>query len=552
MGMTLIIAEKPSLGKAIAERLGIVKSGQGHLVCKQDRVVTWAFGHLFEDATPDEYGYKQWRLEDLPIVPKQWKKNPRKDAKAQLKIIGDLLKKVQVVVHAGDPDREGQAIIDDILQHYRFSGKVWRLWLSALDPDSVDRALKQVKDNRDYVNFYEAAIARKRADWLVGMNATRYFTLKSKERGVKTIGRVQTPTLALVVKRDMDIEHFKPLDWFTIEATIALDSSGAFKATWKPSAKTDEEGRCLDRAFAEQVAKKITKQKGQIKKAETKRKKDPPPMPYYLATLQKDANAKFGFSAQKTLEITQRLYEHHKAVTYPRTDCAWLPESQHKDAPNILKRLNLIDQWTDPSRKHKAFDDKKITAHHAIVPTGVNPTGLSADEQKLFDLICVAYKRLFMPDHVYDATSVTFLVQDEWFTANGRVIVEEGWKLAKIKNAEDAKEKEKDEIVALPPMKTGDTGVVEKADVLNKKTEPPKRFTDGTLIEAMSRIHLVIEDETAKKVLRENAGIGTEATRSGIIENLVKWKDAYFHGTRTVSHSIFTRSHQKSIDDGHV
>ena len=499
----LIIAEKPSLGRAIASFLGSIKGGDGFIICKNNYTVTWAFGHLFEQASPDDYGYKKWRLEDLPIIPESWKEKPRADAKKQLKIIGELLKKAEVVIHAGDPDREGQAIIDDILRHFKYKGQVKRLWLAALDDDSIKKAFDSIKDNGGYKALYDAAKARSKADWLVGMNGTRYFTLKSNQAGIKSVGRVQTPTLAMVVERDKKIEHFKPIDYFNIKASF----DAGFDADWKPKEKIDEDGRCIDKSYAESVAKRIKGKTGIIVKYEKQRKKESPPLPHSLSSLQKEASAKYGFSAQKVLDLAQSLYETHKATTYPRSDCRYLPVSQHADAKKILTVCNAEN--VDPSRRHAAFDDKKITAHHAIIPTGIKPKALKPDEQKLFDLICQSYAQLFMPDHVYDAVKITINIDGETFIATGKAIIEQGWK-------ESSKE------TILPALKENDKTVCTDAKVEPKKTQPPKRFTDGTLIEAMANIHNIIEDETAKKTLRENAGIGTEATRAGIIENLVK------------------------------
>ena len=500
----LIIAEKPSLGRAIASFLGSIKGGDGFIICKNNYTVTWAFGHLFEQASPDDYGYKKWRLEDLPIIPESWKEKPRADAKKQLKVIGELLKKAEVVIHAGDPDREGQAIIDDILRHFKYKGMVKRLWLAALDDDSIKKAFDSIKDNSGYKALYDAAKARSKADWLVGMNGTRYFTLKSNQAGVKSIGRVQTPTLAMVVERDKKIEHFKPIDYFNIKASF----DAGFDADWKPKEKIDEDGRCIDKAFAETTAKRIKGKQGIISKYEKQRKKESPPLPHSLSSLQKEASAKYGFSAQKVLDLAQALYETHKATTYPRSDCRYLPVSQHADAKKILAVCSNAKN-IDPSRKHAAFDDKKITAHHAIIPTGIKPKALKPDEQKLFDLICLSYAQLFMPDHIYDAVKITVNIDGETFVATGKAIIEQGWK-------ESSKE------VVLPVLKENYKTVCIDAKLEPKKTQPPKRFTDGTLIEAMANIHNIIEDETAKKTLRENAGIGTEATRAGIIENLVK------------------------------
>ncbi len=536
--MRLFIAEKPSLGRAIAEFLPARGTPSGpagkpptHIIAGDD-VVTWCFGHLLEMAQPEDYAeaYKDWSFDTLPIVPAEWRLIPKDDAKGQIKAIKALLAEADVVVNAGDPDREGQLLVDELLEHLGNRKPVRRIWLAALDEASVRKALADLRDNAGYQNLKASAEARQRGDWLVGMNLTRAYTLAGRQSGydgVLSIGRVQTPTLGLVVNRDLAIENFKPKDFFGVSAAIKA-AGGAFVARWKPSdtVPVDESGRVLDKAIADAVAAKVAGQPGQVVKFEAGEKKQGAPLPYSLADLQLAANKKYGLGAQAVLDIAQELYEA-KLTTYPRTDCSHLPESQLAAAPGVL--AGLPEQYAelvklaDPARKSAAWNDKKITAHHAIIPTGQRGA-LQGKQAQVFDLIVRAYLAQFFPDHVYRQTSIALDVAGEGFAASGRVPVSPGWKVVFGAAAEDdedeAKESDPADTQTLPALRDGEAVLCESAAVDAKQTKAPPRFTEGTLIDAMKKIHQVIEDAELKKRLKENAGIGTEATRAGIIETL--------------------------------
>ncbi len=517
--MKLVIAEKPSMARAIQDVVG------------REYEVTNAFGHILELAEPDDYlprdipvnpktRRKLWRACDLPIIPSDWKQIPKREAKEQLKKIGELLKKADLVVNAGDPDREGQLLIDEILDHFRYRGRVLRVWLSALDRTSIEKAFRSLRDNRDYKPLSDAAMARSRADWLTGMNFTRASTLSSGT--FYSVGRVQTPTLALVVRRDRSIEVFVPRDYFEVLAQVR-HSRGEILVRWKPSDSSgpgfDEEGRLVDRRLAESVSGKASGQ-GKISRFEKKEQRKPAPLPYNLSALQKAASARYGMSAEDVLKTCQSLYEK-KITTYPRTDCRYLPEEQHGDAARVLDGLPLSEglrAQMDPGRRHPAWNTGKVTAHHAIIPTGEAARGLPEREQKLYDMIATSFAALFLPDYRYFAVSLAVELSGETWTASGRQDMETGWKALYGRSDE---EEEPEEASPLPDCKIGDPVAGLGGKVVEKQTKPPARFTDGTLIEAMSNIHKIVSDPDAKKRLKETSGIGTEATRAGILETLV-------------------------------
>ncbi|WP_297612637.1 DNA topoisomerase, partial [uncultured Sutterella sp.] len=425
--MRLFIAEKPSVAKAIVAELGCVTRGDGFITCKDGSVVTWCFGHLLEQAEPDAYlpddvprtkkGSKVWRFEDLPIYPKNWKLLPKNDkgVKKQLATIGKLLKKASLVVHAGDPDREGQLLVDEVLEHFRYTGRVQRFWVSAQDSASIRKGLTNLRDNETFDGMRLAALGRSRADWLLGMNLSRAYTLAQQAQGKKelfAVGRVQTPTLALVAKRDVAIRDFKPVPYFVIKAR--LGGGKPFTAVWEPEesqAGIDEQKRLVDRCIAAALQQRL-KAVGQATVVRCSRtpKKIAQPKAFSLADIQLGASNQFGFSAEKTLNLCQSLYETHKATSYPRTDCSFLPESQYADAKNVLAAIaktmpplaGLVAKC-DCSIQSPTWNDKKITAHHGIIPTQQAADGskFSDDERKIYRLIAERYLSNFLPAHEY-------------------------------------------------------------------------------------------------------------------------------------------------------
>lgn len=529
----LYLCEKPSQGIDIGRVLGASLRREGYVegpgVC-----VTWCIGHLLEMVEPDHYSpeWKQWRLDRLPIIPQEWKLELTRRGGKQFKIIKELLKGVNEVVLATDADREGETIGREVLEHCRYRGKISRLWLSALDEASIRKALASTWPGHKTEPLYQAGLGRARADWLVGMNLTRAYTLIGRQGGydgLLSVGRVQTPTLKLVVDRDRLIENFQPVDYFDVIACHRV-ANGTFNAKWIPSQQqADDEGRCLDRAVAESVRQKVQGQTGKITKAQTKRMQEPPPLPLELSTLQQEASRRWSMSAKQTLQVAQALYEKHKAITYPRTDCRFLPVEQFKDAPKVLQAVAGSDpkiaglvQLANPKICSKAWNDKRITAHHAIIPTAaqLNVAGLTREEFDLYDLIRRHYLAQFFGPYEYDSTVIDTLVKAEVFRAYGRVDQAPGWKqvLGQPKGM-DAEDQE--EASNLPQLVAGEEVTIEKAELMAKQTKPPKRHTEGTLIQAMKSVGNLVDEPRLRKILRETSGIGTEATRASIIEILL-------------------------------
>ncbi|OYY54360.1 MAG: DNA topoisomerase III, partial [Halothiobacillus sp. 28-55-5] len=512
-----------------------VQSKDKSSITTSDGVVTWAFGHLLEQAPPDAYDetLKRWALASLPIVPAQWKVEVKNSAKDQFKAIAALLKKASEVVIATDADREGEMIARELMAFVGFKGKVQRLWLSALDVASVKKALAALKPGAETAGLYQSALGRSRADWLVGMNLTRAFTLAGRSQGgegVRSVGRVQTPTLSLVVARDRQIEHFKPVPYF--ELLGLFEAGQIFSTKWKvPEGAGDEAGRCVDQSIVDAVASKITGKTGTVSQNETKRISENPPLPFSLSTLQKTCSAKFGLGAQEVLDIAQALYETHKATTYPRSDCNYLPEEQFHEASGIVKALASADpdihrlsEKLDLSRKSPAWNTKKITAHHAIIPTHTPPNleAMNGNERKVYELIRRHYLAQFLPPYEYDRTQIDITIEAELFQTTGKIEQMTGWRMlyGKADLADD--EPNDDDEQTLPALTQGQAVPLTHTEVAAKQTKPPSRYTEGTLIDAMQTIGKHITDSRLKAILKENSGIGTEATRAGIIANLIE------------------------------
>ncbi len=430
----LFIAEKPSLARAIADALPKPhKKEQGFIRCGHGDIVTWCIGHLLEQVEPDSYDerYKKWHLADLPIVPDRWQLRPRKSASKQLSVVRKLLKEAQEIIHAGDPDREGQLLVDEVIDYCKVAKSqqqaMQRLLISDLNLPAVQRALSSMRSNREFIPLSVSALARSRADWLYGMNMSRAYTLlgqKAGYQGVLSVGRVQTPVLGLVVRRDEEIAHFVPKDYFTLHALIPYqDGEHRFdiRARWQPSEACkpwqDEEGRVLHRQLAENVANRIAGQAAKVIESEQDQTKQSAPLPYSLSALQIDAAKRYQLSAQQVLDTCQSLYEKHKLITYPRSDCRYLPKEHFIQAKQVtsaiahnLSELHHAVEGADLSRQSKAWNDKKVDAHHAIIPTPktASVNGLSATEQKIYDLIARQYLIQFYPPAVYAEAKLGF------------------------------------------------------------------------------------------------------------------------------------------------
>ncbi|MGF1723398.1 DNA topoisomerase III [Photobacterium nomapromontoriensis] len=538
----LYIAEKPSLGRAIAAVLPRPHKNQnGYIEAGNGDIVTWCIGHLLEQVEPDAYDeqYKKWNLADLPIIPEQWLLAPRKTAKQQLAVVRKLCKQATEVVHAGDPDREGQLLVDEVIDYVKLAqGKkaaMQRLLISDLNPSAVKRALGKLRSNRDFIPLSVSALARSRADWLYGMNMTRAYTLlgqKGGYRGVLSVGRVQTPVLGLVTRRDDEIANFIPKPFYELFALIPYQDM-VIRARWKPSdaclAWQDEDGRILNRKLCENVVSRIKGQPAEVTLSERKETRQSAPLPYSLSALQIDAAKRFGMSAADVLATCQSLYEKHKVITYPRSDCRYLPVEHFKQASEISQAIAAIDNGlsaavsgADFSIKSKAWNDKKVGAHHAIIPTpkAINAAGLSAAEQKVYQLIARQYLMQFYPPAVYSEAKLEFTIAGGLFIARGRQLLSPGWR--KLLGRDDKTENELDLADKVPPLETGTVLICHDGEICDKMTEPPKAFTEATLLQAMTGIARFVSDSSLKKILRDTDGLGTEATRAGILDILFK------------------------------
>ncbi|PHM46679.1 DNA topoisomerase III [Xenorhabdus miraniensis] len=533
--MQLYLCEKPSQAKDIARVLGVKQRGQGCLF-GVGITVTWAIGHLLEVAAPEQYGEQfgpPWRLEVLPVLPVQWQWSVKAATAGQFAVIEHLLKQADEVIIATDADREGEVIARELLEYCRFTGPVRRLWLSALDETSIRQALATILPGEQTEALYQAGLGRARADWLTGINLTRLYTLKAQALGfgeVLSIGRVQTPALALVVNRDKEISQFVPKPYWQVMAKLEKDTI-CFQAKWLPATEEgDDENRCIREAVAQAVqqhCQQVTQ--ATVMAVSKKREKTPPPLCFDLGTLQQTASRLWGMGASQVLAIAQSLYETHKATTYPRTDCGYLPVSMQADIPIVLTALARTDpamttiiSSLDTQLVSRVWNDKKITAHHAIIPTrhAFDLTRLTADELKVYQLIRQHYLAQFLPAQETDVTDVTLDIGGQHFRAKGRVNVMTGWKALFTDETEEGAEKEAD--LSLPVLHQGDRCQIVEAKTQSLQAKPPVPFTEGTLIAAMKNAASLVSDPQLKQVLRESAGLGTEATRAGILDTLFK------------------------------
>ena len=532
--MKLFLCEKPSQGNDIAKVLGATKRGEGCLSTPDGQLtVTWGIGHLVEQLSPEEYdpAFKKWAFETLPIIPGKWGLSPKKETKKQFNVVMKLIKQAKLVVIATDIDREGETIARELLDLAGFRGQIKRLWLSALDEASIRKALASLKNNEETLSLYYAGLARSRADWLIGMNFSRLYTLLAQQKGYQgkplSVGRVQSPTLSLVVNRDREIKNFIPKQHFTLQVTLS-DGKQHFATQYViPEQYCDPDGLCLS-AQVIQVANQQIRQLGQAKveSVETKRERQHAPLCFALSDLQSEANRLYGLGAQRVLDIAQSLYETHKATTYPRTDCGYLPESQLAEASRVIQYVLQSDQRLQPisavlnlNQKSRVWNDKKITAHHGIIPTmvKVDISKMSDEEMKLYDLIRRRYLAQFLPISETDKTQIILKCGQHILSARGNVLVTPGWKILFGKSLDE----DDDAPQALPTLKQGQICQISDSEIKTLQTSPPNHFTEGTLLTAMKNAARFVTDERLKQRLRETEGLGTEATRAGTIQGLI-------------------------------
>ncbi len=534
--MRVFLCEKPSQGKDIARVLGAGQRGSG-CYSGSGTVVTWCIGHLVEAVPPEGYGeqYKRWSIEQLPILPERWRVEPKAATAAQFKIVKQLISQATALVIATDADREGEMIAREILDLCGYRGPIQRLWLLALNDASIRKALSALKPSAETLPLYHSALARSRADWLIGMNLSRLFTVLGRQAGypgVLSVGRVQTPTLRLVVDRDREIARFISVPYWTVE--VLLTQSGhAFSAHWlPPDDTTDAAGRCLQQPVAQNAADRIRAgREAQVVSVETERVPEAAPLPFDLGTLQEVCSRQLGLDVQETLDIAQALYETHKATTYPRSDSGYLPESMLAEVPAVLDALlatdpdlrPLIDKL-DRSQRSRAWNDDKVTAHHGIIPT-LEPTRLSAmseKEQAVYGLIRSHYLAQFLPHHEFDRTTAVLTSGGQTLQATGKQVVVLGWRLALANGGPESSDDEPAQrSQILPPLTSGMQCGVEQVELKALKTLPPKPYTQGELIKAMKGVAKLVTDPRLKQKLKETTGIGTEATRASVINGLL-------------------------------
>ncbi|ELE7121188.1 DNA topoisomerase III [Pseudomonas aeruginosa] len=533
--MRLFLCEKPSQGKDIGRILGATQRGEGCL-SGSGVTITWCIGHLVEAAAPEVYdaALKRWSLEQLPIIPQQWRVEVKPKTATQFKVVKALLAKATHLVIATDADREGELIAREIIDLCGYRGPIERLWLSALNDASIRTALGKLRPSSDTLPMYYSALARSRADWLVGMNLSRLFTLLGRQAGydgVLSVGRVQTPTLKLVVDRDREIAAFKSAPFWAIDVSLSTEGQ-AFSAQWvAPDGCTDDAGRCLQQPVAQQAALQIrVADNTQVVSVETERVREGPPLLFDLSTLQEVCSKQLGLDVQETLQIAQALYETHKATTYPRSDSGYLPESMFAEVPAVLDSLLKTDPSLRPimsqldcSQRSRAWNDGKVTAHHGIIPTlePANLSPLSEKELAVYRLIRAHYLAQFLPHHEFDRTVAEFSCGQQMLVATGKQVVVKGWRLvlAEPQADEDGDDAARSQV--LPPLRGGLACQVAEVEIKALKTMPPKPYTQGELVKSMKGIARFVTDPRLKQKLKDTTGIGTEATRANIISVLI-------------------------------
>ncbi|EHY0593037.1 DNA topoisomerase 3, partial [Campylobacter jejuni] len=516
------------------------KSGEGYIQ-KGDNIVTWAFGHILELAKPEEYDekYKLWKLEDLPLPIKEFKYLPKKESKKQLKIICDLIHsdKITSIVNCGDADDEGQILVDEIIQYSKTSKPVFRVLINDLTPKAVKEEIAKIKPNADFKGMSERGFARSQADWIVGINLTRAYTIMARKNGyegILSVGRVQTPILALIVNRDKEFENFKSINYYSLLGDFNINNN-----TIKARLKTED--KILDENLAKEIKESCENQNAKIN-LKIENKKEYPPLPYNLLVLQAECAKLFGFSPDKTLEITQNLREKHKAITYNRSDCQYLPETMFEQAPNILniikENLNSNDEIqaliasSDLTIKSKAFNDANISAHYGIIPTQNKISSqLTQDELVVYNLIAKRFIIQFFHPREYQTTTINLEVNQRIFTATQNKTTKSGFRsLWQNIDSEEEQENNENDINDLSILKNGDIAKCSLIQIEKKQTKPRPYYTMTTLLKDLNSVAKYVSDERIKKLLiekdkdkkGESGGIGTPATRSNHIKTLIE------------------------------
>lgn len=524
MGKILVLAEKPSVAREIARVLSCNQNNNGFLSGSR-YIVTWALGHLVTLADPESYSdkYKSWRLEDLPMLPNKMELVVIKQTSKQFGIVRTLMKRddIDELVIATDSGREGELVARWIILKAGFRKPIKRLWISSQTDKAIKEGFAKLRPSVEYDNLYMSAQCRAEADWLVGLNVTRALTCKYNAQ--LSAGRVQTPTLAMIVERESEIRKFVPKDYWTVAAKV-----NGFNLAWQDKGG---QNRTFNKSVADDVVTKTTGQTGEIIEVNKEAKKELPPLAYDLTELQRDANRRFGYSAKQTLNIMQKLYEIHKLLTYPRTDSRYITDDL---VPTLKERLKSIavgpyaklagELLKNNINVTKRFvDNSKVTDHHAIIPTEqyVNLSALSNEERNIYDLVVKRFIAVLSPAFEYQQTTVKAKINGEIFTAKGKIVKSKGWKVVYQNSSDidnDIKDDEPEQ--SLPEVKKGDILKVISVKSINEKTKPPARYNEATLLTAMEHPGKFIDDESLRETMDSGSGLGTPATRADIIEKL--------------------------------
>ncbi|MCL2708846.1 MAG: DNA topoisomerase 3, partial [Defluviitaleaceae bacterium] len=556
---TLVVAEKPSVGREIARVLGCRQKGEGFLY-GVDYVVSWAIGHLATLCEPEDYDekFKRWNLAHLPIIPDDLRPKVIPKTKQQMNVLKNLMNSNEIgsVVNAADSGREGELIFRYIYSLAKCKKPVKRLWISSMTDAAIKEGFAKLKDGGEYDALYVSAKCRAGADWLVGINATRAYTVTNKE--IFSVGRVQTPTLAIIVAKRREIEAFKPEDYFEVRAEFITEKSGDasgeifYSGTYvSPQSETKINGR----AEAESIAETVKDQAGCVESALSEQKRRLPPQLFDLTELQRESNRVLGMTAAKTLSIAQSLYEKHKLITYPRTDSRYIsrdmvpkltqivnalsetePENISKTVASINAAAKRLQELKSLPVTGRIADDSKVSDHHAIIPTGLKKSlaSLSPDERAVYERIALNFLAAFHPAHVYDSITVVTEVRGHRFVSRGSAVVEEGWRAlyrseapdkskarAKAGSDEGGGAESEAEDGVLKMLCAGDSVTARAAQALKKQTQPPKPYTEASLLSAMENAGRFIEDEALREKLKDS-GLGTPATRAATIERLIE------------------------------
>jgi len=521
---SLVLAEKPSVAREIARVLQCSKKSKGYIEGPR-YVVTWALGHLVTLAEPDDYDkrLKQWRIEDLPMLPEKMKLKVIKQTSHQFQVVKELMKRndIEELVIATDAGREGELVARWIMEMVRWRKPFKRLWISSQTDNAIREGFARLQPGTQYNSLYAAAACRAEADWLIGLNVTR--SLSCKFNAQLNAGRVQTPTLAMIVKREKEIKAFVPRDYWTIRADF-----GDYYGDWRGK----DGGRIFDYARAEEILSRIKGRMAAIKEVKTEARSEAPPLAYDLTELQREANRRLGWSAQKTLSILQELYEVHKLVTYPRTDSRYITDDIVPTLPLRLKSMGvgpyadlahpLLQKPLKPGKR--LVDNSKVSDHHAIIPTEqpLQLKSLNEEERRLYDLIARRFLAVLYPPYRYEQTTIITVVEGENFHSRGKVEIDRGWRAVQaVPSDKDEKDEEQLPEQTLARHKKGETLEVKSGKASKHKTKAPARYTEATLLTAMENCGKLVEDKKLRESIK-GSGLGTPATRAEIIEKLIR------------------------------